>query len=71
MKQTVDLLSTHLEDADEETENRELVFRVCSRSKVVEFKATSVEQKEKWVSTIEAAIQNAVDKNSSFGREVY
>ncbi|XP_028407888.1 FYVE, RhoGEF and PH domain-containing protein 4-like isoform X2 [Dendronephthya gigantea] len=69
-KQTLELLSTYLGDVDEETENRELVFRVCSKSKVVEFKATSVEQKEKWVSTLTAAIKNAVDRNSTFGREV-
>ena len=70
VKQTVELLSTHLEEPDEETENRELVFRVCSKSKVTDFQATSVEQKEKWVSTLTEAIKKAVEKNSTFGREV-
>lgn len=70
VKQTVDLLSTYLAEPDEETENRELVFRVCSKSKVADFQATSVEQKEKWVSTLTEAIKQAVDRNSTFGREV-
>ena len=70
VKQAVDLLSTHLAEPDEETENRELVFRVCSKTKVADFQATSVEQKEKWVTTLTEAIKQAVERNSTFGRQV-
>ena len=66
----MDLLSTHLEDPDDEIENRDLAFRIFSKSKVADFQATSVEQKEKWVSTLTEAIKNAIERNSTFGREV-
>ena len=68
VKQTVDLLSAHLEDP--EIENRDLVFRVCSKSHVADFQASTVEQKDEWVSIINEAIKKVVDKNSTFGREV-
>ena len=70
VKQAVELLWTHLEDPEDDIDNRDLVFRVCSKSKVTDFQATSVEQKDKWVSTLTEAIKNAVERNSTFGREV-
>lgn len=69
VKQTADLLFTQVEDIDEEIANRELVFRVRSKRQVMDFSASSVEEKEKWVETLNAAIKKAMDKNSSFGRK--
>ena len=70
VKQIVELLSTTIESPDDDIDNRDLVFRVRSRNKVADFQATSVEQKEKWVSTLTEAIDSAVKRNSTFGREV-
>lgn len=66
----MDLVSTILAEPDEEFENRDRVFRVCSRKKVADFQAISVEQKDNWVASISKAIKNAVDRNNTFGREV-
>lgn len=61
---------TYIDEPDEDIENRDLVFRVRSKNKIIDFQATSVEQKEKWIMAIKEAIEQAIARNSTFGRKV-
>ena len=70
VRQEAELKDSQVEETEEEIANRELVFRVLGNRKVIDFQASSVEEKEKWVEALSTAMKNAKDKKDTFGATV-
>ncbi|XP_046840202.1 FYVE, RhoGEF and PH domain-containing protein 4-like isoform X2 [Xenia sp. Carnegie-2017] len=70
LRTCIELIVTYIDEPDEDIENRDLVFRVRSKNKIIDFQATSVEQKEKWIMAIKESIEQAIARNSTFGRKI-
>lgn len=66
VRQEAELKNSQVEETEEEIANRELVFRVLSNRKVIDFQASSVEEKEKWFEALSTAIKNAKEKKETF-----
>ena len=65
----MDLDGMEIGEADEDVELSN-TFRITSKQKVIDFSSTSVEDRENWVTLINAAVQELVQKRQSYKRGI-